>query len=226
MQISDTITTILSANPDQDQAEKRSEAEVQARKHLLSLSENVISLIWCLAEANHKTLAAVNGANVHGLLIKVVEGRKVVGPGVALAAGKLIAPSRMAQCRDRKADNAAQALYSLSQDNKPFTLALLHHATAVPSIVSAVQEDHSAIEADLQKRESIKQKRKETAENGTGEAPLPDGRPLLMRVSLAGELLCGKRGPMPKKLTYRGLAQYHPRRLARGRCHRDQAHYE
>ena len=86
MQISTTISTILSSDPSQTQ--QHSEADIQARKHLLSLSENVIALIWCLAEANHKTLAAVNSANVHGLLVKVVEGRKVVGPGVALAAGE------------------------------------------------------------------------------------------------------------------------------------------
>jgi lipoate-protein ligase A len=35
-------------------------------------------------------LNAVNGAGVEGLLIKVLEGRKVVGAGVTLAAGTLL----------------------------------------------------------------------------------------------------------------------------------------
>lgn len=40
-----------------------------------------------MAEASHKTLNAVNGAGVEELLVKVVEGRKVVGLGATLAAG-------------------------------------------------------------------------------------------------------------------------------------------
>lgn len=84
-QISNTIDSILASKPTDER--ELSVAEVQGRKHLLALSENVISLIWCLAEASHKTLAAVNGAHVEGLLIKVVEGRELVGPGVVLAAG-------------------------------------------------------------------------------------------------------------------------------------------
>ena len=55
---------------------------------MLNLSENVISLIWCLAEANHKTLAAVNGAGVEGLLLRALAGREMFGNGVALAAGE------------------------------------------------------------------------------------------------------------------------------------------
>lgn len=61
---------------------------MQNRKHLLNLAENVISLIWCLAEANHKTLAAVNAANVEGILLRALAGREMLGHGVALAAGK------------------------------------------------------------------------------------------------------------------------------------------
>ncbi len=68
-------------------ADKSSDADFQARKHLLGLTENVIALIWCLAEANHKTLAAVNAAQVQGLLLRGVTGREVLGQGVALAAG-------------------------------------------------------------------------------------------------------------------------------------------
>jgi hypothetical protein len=72
-------------------------------------------------------------------------------------------------------------MYSLSQDNRPFTSAVMQHPTAVPSIVQAVEEDHSTTEAELAKREAVKNKRKELPEQ-----EFADGRPLLMRVSLAG----------------------------------------
>lgn len=86
MKISNTIDSIITSGP--TKPKDISEAEVQARKHLLSLSENVISLIWCLAETSHKTLSAINAAGVETLLIKVIQGRKFVGIGVTLAAGQ------------------------------------------------------------------------------------------------------------------------------------------
>lgn len=86
MQISNTIDSILSSDPSAPQ--DLTDAQLQARKHLLSLSENVIALVWCLAETSHKTLAAVNTAGVEGLLVKVLQGREVTGLGVALAAGE------------------------------------------------------------------------------------------------------------------------------------------
>lgn len=97
--------------------------------------------------------------------------------------------------RGNRADIQAQALYSLSQDNRPFTSALLQHPTAVPSIVQAIEEDHSITEAELAKREAAKSKRKDKEANGNGngaavEEGIPDGRPLLMRVSLAGAFSC------------------------------------
>lgn len=77
---------------------------MQSRKHLLALAENIISLIWSLTEANHKTLTAVNGAGVEGLLLKVLQGRQIMGVGGALAAGELYgflvgAPADTAQPR-------------------------------------------------------------------------------------------------------------------------------
>jgi hypothetical protein len=41
-----------------------------------------------MGETSHKTLEAVNAAGVEGLLIKVLDGRAVLGPSVAVAAGK------------------------------------------------------------------------------------------------------------------------------------------
>jgi hypothetical protein len=181
-QISNTIDSILASKPTDER--ELSVTEVQGRKHLLALSENVISLIWCLAEASHKTLAAVNGAHVEGLLIKVVEGRELVGPGVVLAAGTSLG------CLEVKPNSsAAQAMYSLSQDNPPFTQALFRHPTGVQAIVAAVEADHAAAETELAKRsKAMKGKGKKGEANGAEASDLPDGRALLARVSLAGEL--------------------------------------
>lgn len=75
-------------------------------------------------------------------------------------------------------------MYSLSQDNEPFTNAILRHPTAIQAIVGAVETDHGAVEEQLSKRVS-KGKKKEI--NGDAAEHLPDGRALLARVSLAGE---------------------------------------
>lgn len=40
-----------------------------------------------MAETSHKALEAVNGANVEELLVKVLDGREVLGLSVAVAAG-------------------------------------------------------------------------------------------------------------------------------------------
>lgn len=41
-----------------------------------------------MAETSHKALEAVNGAGVEELLVKVLDGRDVLGLGVAVAAGE------------------------------------------------------------------------------------------------------------------------------------------
>lgn len=61
----------------------------EGRQALVLLAENVITLIWCLAEANHKTLAAINAAGTEGLLAKILSARSGLNPGVVLAAGML-----------------------------------------------------------------------------------------------------------------------------------------
>lgn len=40
-----------------------------------------------MAETSHKALEAVNGANVEELLVKVLDGREVLGLSVAVSAG-------------------------------------------------------------------------------------------------------------------------------------------
>ena len=128
-QISNTIHTILI--PSQPPS-FLSDGQLQARKHLQALTENVITLIWSLAEASNKTLQAVNAARVEGLLVDVLEGKDVLGVQVALAACETA--SRV------WADQAAQALYSLSQDNPEFANALLSIPAALPALVNIAQE--------------------------------------------------------------------------------------
>jgi hypothetical protein len=155
-------------------ADKSSDADFQARKHLLGLTENVIALIWCLAEANHKTLAAVNAAQVQGLLLRAVTGREVLGQGVALAAGELRSASpEIAELRGLA--NPAHALYSLSQDNYPFTRSILATPAVLPELVNVVQKEHTMAESG-KKKGKCKAKDQD------------DGRALLTRVLVAGAL--------------------------------------
>ncbi|RXK39662.1 hypothetical protein M231_03016 [Tremella mesenterica] len=100
--------------------------QLQARKHLLQLTENVITLIWSLAETSHKTLQGVMGMGVEGLLIQILDRREMLGPGVVVA--------------------AAQALYSLSSDNEPFKLALLRHPMALSTIVDICQKSNGMMD--------------------------------------------------------------------------------
>nr|XP_019011947.1 uncharacterized protein I206_02784 [Kwoniella pini CBS 10737]OCF50728.1 hypothetical protein I206_02784 [Kwoniella pini CBS 10737] len=121
--ITNTIDSLATA----PQGVKPTDAEFQARKHLLSLAENVISLLWSLAEANPKTLQAVNAVGCEGLLIKVLAGRESLGLGVSLA--------------------ASQALYSLTQDNPPFRKAIVNYPNALETIISMIEEDHTPVES-------------------------------------------------------------------------------
>ena len=50
-----------------------------------------------MAETSHKALEAVNGANVEELLVKVLDGREVLGLSVAVAAGTSPHPHAHAQ---------------------------------------------------------------------------------------------------------------------------------
>ncbi|WWC88040.1 uncharacterized protein L201_002943 [Kwoniella dendrophila CBS 6074] len=159
--ISSTIDSLSTAT----QAVKLSNEHYQNRKHLLSLAENVISLLWSLAEANPKTLSAVNALGCEGLLIKVLAGRENLGLGVSLA--------------------ASQALYSLTQDNPPFRKAIVQYPNALETIISVIEQDHAPIESS-QNAIARKGKGKDKQVNGDAQNDLPDGRALLRRVLISG----------------------------------------
>ncbi|ORX35296.1 armadillo-type protein [Kockovaella imperatae] len=151
-----TINTILTSPAP---ATNLSETDYQARKHLLALSENVLYLVWSLAEANHKTLAAINGANVEELLFLALKGRQVLGTGVALA--------------------AAQATYSLSQENPEFQRKVVRNSAAIQTLVEIVSAPHD-------QNTKSQRKGKGKASEATREAE--DGKALLLRVLIAGSL--------------------------------------
>ncbi|KAL1411919.1 hypothetical protein Q8F55_002905 [Vanrija albida] len=164
--IGGTVDEVLAADV---QAEDLSDEDIQRRKHILALAENVTILVWLLAEANHKTLAAINAVagGVAELLVKILRGREKLSLGVALA--------------------AAQALYSLTQDNRPFTNALLHTPDALPTLVALAKADHAALEAEL-KAKAAKAKGKKKAAPEAEDEEVGDGRLLLTRVLVAGTL--------------------------------------
>ncbi|WVQ77382.1 hypothetical protein IAR50_007067 [Cryptococcus sp. DSM 104548] len=162
--VSTTIDQIMTSTiPDTDES-------YQARKHLLALSENVISLLWCLAEAGPKTLASVNGLSCEILLVKILEGREKLGLGVSAA--------------------AAQTLFALSQDNFPFRKSLIVHPTALPILIAVAQEDHLPAESAQKEREKARKDKKRSKESASQspEDDLPDGRALLRRVHVCGVL--------------------------------------
>ncbi|KAK8861699.1 hypothetical protein IAR55_002522 [Kwoniella newhampshirensis] len=161
--ISTTIDNILSGSGSESGPDKF----FQERKHLLDLAENVMSLLWSMAEASPKTLQAVNATASESLLVKLLQGRETIGLGVSLA--------------------AAQALYSLSQDNFPFRKALITHPTALHTLIEVVQQDHLQAESSQQAK-SKKGKGKDKQADGATQDDLPEGRALLRRILISGVL--------------------------------------
>ncbi|WVW80287.1 hypothetical protein I302_102265 [Kwoniella bestiolae CBS 10118] len=159
--IANTIDSLSSSS----QGQKLTDEQFQNRKHLLSLAENVISLIWSLAEANPKTLQSVNALGCEGLLIKVLAGRESLSLGVTLA--------------------ASQALYSLTQDNPPFRKAVVNYPNALETIISVIEQDHVPVESS-QNAKARKGKGKDKQANGDAQDDLPDGRALLRRILISG----------------------------------------
>ncbi|BEJ10886.1 hypothetical protein CspHIS471_0103080 [Cutaneotrichosporon sp. HIS471] len=155
--ISGTIDNVLAGT-----AKELPEAEIERRGHLLALTENVIMLVWSLAEASWKTLEAVNAAHGEGLLVKALQCRDQLSPGVALA--------------------AAQALFCLTHDNAPFSSALLAQPNALPVLVGIVKADHMPAERDAKGKGRAK-KSMDLEDDETA-----DGRALLTRVLIAGTL--------------------------------------
>ncbi|EIW66481.1 hypothetical protein TREMEDRAFT_70084 [Tremella mesenterica DSM 1558] len=162
-QISTTIQAI--STPVQG---RLTDDQLQARKHLLQLTENVITLIWSLAETSHKTLQGVMGMGVEGLLIQILDRREMLGPGVVVA--------------------AAQALYSLSSDNEPFKLALLRHPMALSTIVDICQVDHTRDSHQTSNRKPNGKGKEKSNGMMDDEDELGDGRTLLARLLLCGVL--------------------------------------
>ncbi|WVO14721.1 hypothetical protein L204_102359 [Cryptococcus depauperatus] len=140
----------------------------QARKHILSLSENIILILWSLAEAGPKALANVNALGCEELLIKILEGREKLSLGVTVA--------------------AAQTLFVLSQDNPAFRKRLIVHPTALPSLIRIVEEDHNPTE--IRHKASDNFGKGESGQNEVTKIAdgLPDGQALFRRVLVSGVL--------------------------------------
>lgn len=89
----------------------------------------------------------------------------MLGNGVALAAGMSLYEIVL---------TPAHALYSLSQDNWPFTRNVISQPAALNELVAIVDQDHTSM---------IKGKGKSKANGSAND----DGRALLTRVLVAGE---------------------------------------
>lgn len=83
---------------------------------------------------------------------------------------------------------AAQAFYSLTQDNRDFVTTFSRQAGVISELVNVCVEDHQTAE-QAATRKSPKGKSKETQVSEDGE--IPDGRALLCRL-----LFCGNSFPL------------------------------
>lgn len=108
-------------------------------------------------------------------MVKVLAGRELLGPGVALASGEstLISSSSRAVL----AKYSAQAMYSLSQDNLPFKRAILSQPHALEVLVTVITDSRTSKDTSTKGKE----KGKQSAEAVDG------GRALLLRLLVAGE---------------------------------------
>jgi hypothetical protein len=97
-----------------------------------------------MGETSHKSLESLNAANVEGLLVKVLDGRAVLGPAVAVAAGT----SPSSSYKWGSADKVAQAMYSLSQDNFDFKRKMINEPTAL-EVLAQVARDQVAVKKEI-----------------------------------------------------------------------------
>lgn len=90
---------------------------------VFSLTENILTLFWCLSETSNKILNAINQmTNTLGpFLLGLVMNREKIPGSLVLA--------------------AAQCLYSITLDNPPFTSVLLGQVTSIDTLLSAVQSN-------------------------------------------------------------------------------------
>lgn len=85
---------------------------------MFPLTENVLTLLWCLAETSNKTLAAINNANLVPFLVAFLVQRANLPLPVVAA--------------------ACQCLYALSFDNKPFKTAMLSDPSATAALIGTL----------------------------------------------------------------------------------------
>jgi len=123
-----------------------------------------------MGETSHKSLESLNAANVEGLLVKVLDGRAVLGSAVAVAAGT----SPSSSYKWGSADEIAQAMYSLSQDNFDFKRKMINEPAAL-EVLSQVARDQVAVQ-------------KESKGKGKKDKAGQDDRDLQMLLKL---LVCG-----------------------------------
>ena len=96
-----------------------------------------------MGETSHKSLESLNASNVEGLLVKVLDGRAVLGSAVAVAAGT----SPSSSYKWGSADEIAQAMYSLSQDNFDFKRKMINEPAAL-EVLAQVARDQVAVKKE------------------------------------------------------------------------------
>lgn len=145
------------------------QSTVLSSKLIWPLAENVVSLFWCLSEVSNKVLLTINAANLVPFLSAFIIHRSQIPINVVTA--------------------AAQCLYALSFDNRPFKRAL----TSMPEAVQALQavlttEDAGMPDAINQKQKGKKKVEEDATMTSAGEENVESERVVLVKVLVAGIL--------------------------------------
>lgn len=117
-QITTTIQTLIAASELHGAAPAEQPRTALSPQVVFPLTENVLTLLWCLAETSNKTLAAINAANLVPFLVAFLVHRQSLPLPVVAA--------------------ACQCLYALSFDNKPFKTAMLSDPDAIAALIATL----------------------------------------------------------------------------------------
>ncbi|KAJ9092174.1 hypothetical protein QFC20_007447 [Naganishia adeliensis] len=116
--ITTTIQTLIAASELPGATPAQPPRTALSPQVVFPLTENVLTLLWCLAETSNKTLAAINNANLVPFLVAFLVQRANLPLPVVAA--------------------ACQCLYALSFDNKPFKTAMLSDPSATAALIGTL----------------------------------------------------------------------------------------
>ncbi|KAJ9092614.1 hypothetical protein QFC19_008652 [Naganishia cerealis] len=145
--ITATIQILIAASQEAQDASQEQAPTPISPQVVFPLTENVLTLLWCLSETSHKTLAAINAANLVPFLTAFIVHRENIPLGVV--------------------SSACQCLYALSFDNKPFKTAVLSDSNATAALVNILSLSEEQL-ASVSEGASASKSKKKSQKPGSG----------------------------------------------------------